>query len=379
MKRVYQMFPCIAAAAALSAATLPAIARQAEKSWLEVGYKAHSLLIDPATLEAKRVFDPLPHPMGILSPDGKRVAFIGTEPGSDRHTDLFIADVDLAQPSGKANIRRLTTDQDRPTNPHWLPEDKGLVFLAGENPSLQVWFVELAKDSRPVRLSDGRHRSYNLSITAGGDVAYVVHKGSEKKQQFKDLIIQSPSERALRRASGLRTRTPLKDQHISSYAISPDGRTLAWSGLGSLHLITLATGDSRDVPLHGIHPQLINHTAHQIAWKPDGKVIAIRCGFLGGIAVIDDGKGEPVWLRMFADDKVFFVPLSWTPTPEQLKAGSTVENFPSPTADDPKAEVSPPAGDETSPWWARDLPEHILDIKWISAEEAKRRIDSLDR
>jgi len=375
MKRV-QVFPCIAAAAALSTATLPAIARQAEKSWLEVGYKAHSLLIDPATLEAKQVFDPLPHPMGICSPDGKRVAFIATEPGSERHTDLFIADVDLAQPSGKANIRRLTTHQDRPTNPHWLPEDRGLVFLAGEGPLTRAWFVGLSPGAQPFPLSDQRYRAYDLSVAANGDAAYLQHKGSRHKQQFIDLVIQSPSELATRSAAGLRKRVPLRDQHISGYAISPDGKMLAWSGLGSLFLVTLATGESREIPLQGVHRQLLNHTAHDIDWRPDGQVIALRCGFLGGIAVIDDGKGEPAWPRMFADDKAFFVPVEWTPTPEQLKVGSTVENFPLPTADDPKAEVSPPAGDESKPWWVRELPEHILGVKWVSAEEARRRVES---
>lgn len=347
-------------------------------SWIEVAQKASSTLINPATGESAFVLDSLPHPMGVISPDGKRIAFVATEPGSDRHTDLFVADVDLTQPSGKANIRRLTTDQPRPTNPQWLPEDRGLVFLAGEGPQTQAWFVSLTPGAKPVLLSDARYRAYDLSVTAAGCAAYLVHKGSKHKQQFIDLVMLSPSERAMRSAAGMRRRTPLVDQHISGYAISPDGATIAWSGLGSLYLHTLRTGESREIPLHGIHPQLANHTAHEIAWRPDGKVIALRCGFLGGVVVIPDEDGVSRPPKMFAADKIFFVPAEWSPSPEALKVGEG-EAYPSPFTDRAGKDEPPAAGDQSRPWWVAELPEHVLGLKWIDADEAKKRIDLSDR
>lgn len=364
---------CLSQAALVSAA----LAVQHD-SWIEVAQKASSTLINPSTGESAFVLDRLPHPMGILSPDGKRVAFIGTEPGSDRHSDLFIADVDLTQPSGKANIRRLTTDQDRPTNPHWLPEDKGLVFLAGEGPLTQAWFVGLSPGAKPVLLSDSRFRAYDLSVTETGCASFLVHKGSRHKEQFIDLVMLAPSERAMRSASGMRRRTPLVDQHISGYAVSPDGATIAWSGLGSLFLHTLRTGESREIPLHAIHPQLANHTAHDIAWRPDGKVIAIRCGFLGGVLVVPDENGVSRPPKMFAQDKIFFVPVDWTPTPQALKVGEGGA-FPTPLGDE-DAKIEPPAaGDQSRPWWVRGPSEHTFGIRWISADEAKKRIDSSDK
>ena len=138
-----------------------------------------------------------------------------------------------------------------------------------------------------------------------------------------------------------------------------------------LHGITLniETGESREIPLHGIHRQLLNHTVHEFAWRPDGKIIAIRCGFLGGVLKLDN---DAPWPRMFAADKVFFVPVDWTPSPECLKVGEGDE-YPSPDANDPKAEISPPGGDESKPWWVRELPEHVLTMKWIDANEAKQR------
>ncbi len=364
---------CLSQAALVSAA----LAVQHD-SWIEVAQKASSTLINPATGESAFVLDSLPHPMGVLSPDGKRIAFIGTEPGSDRHTDLFIADVDLTQPSGKASIRRLTTDQPRPTNPQWLPEDRGLVFLAGEGPKTQAWFVSLTPGAAPVALSDARYRAYDLSVTAAGDASYLVHKGSKHKQQFIDLVMLAPSERAMRSAAGMRRRTPLVDQHISGYAVSPDGATIAWSGLGSLFLHTIRTGESCEIPLHAIHPQLANHTAHDIAWRPDGKIIALRCGFLGGVVIVPDEDGVSRPPKMFAQDKIFFVPAEWSPSSEALKVGEGGAN-PTPFAEEDSQNAPPAAGDQRRPWWVQSPSEHTFGIRWISAEEAKKRIDSSGR
>jgi hypothetical protein len=309
--------------------------------------------------------------MGIASPDGKRVAYIASDPQrvKDGHNfDLFVADVDASQPSGKSNIRRLTTDQDGPSGPQWLPDSSGIVFQVGDNPSLQVWYIDLGEGSRPVRLSDSEHRCYDVSITSDARVAWIVHKGSKNKQQFKDLVLH-PSLLAKGHM-----QTLLTDQHISSYAISPDGNILAWSGLGSMFLVNLETRESREIPLQGIHRQLLNHSVYHIAWRPDGKVLAIRCGFLGGIAREFNGDPNAPWPRMFAADKVFFVPVQWAPTAESLKVGTTQEGFPSPTADDPQAEVSPPAGDESKPWWVCELPKRVLDVRWTSVTDAKHRI-----
>jgi hypothetical protein len=77
---------------------------------------------------------------------------------------------------------------------------------------------------------------------------------------------------------------------------------------------------------------------------------------------------------MFAEDKVFFVPVDWTPTEESLKVGTTQEDFPSPMVEEPAAEVSPPAGDESAPWWVRELPDHVLGLSWVEAANAKWRM-----
>ncbi len=363
--------------------TASAVQEQAQNQpsahWLDVQLKARSMLIDPADGVLHEVTDSLPEPMGIRSPDGKKVAYIGSDPQrvKDGHDfDLFVADVDVAQPSKKSNIRRLTESHIRPVAPVWLAESDGLAFLAQrseEDAQHQAWFVDFTRDAKPILLSDpdALHVS-QLSITPDGRIAFVQLNERKGKQQFSDLIERRPPGRPTRASEGGGGRTILKNQHVSSYAFSSDGTSLAWSGAGSMFIIDLATGDSREIPLHGIHRQLINHAAQHIAWRPDGKVIAIHCGFLGGIARGLNADPDEPWPRMFAEDKVFFVPMDWNPSPESLNV--TNENFPSPTAGDAKAEVSPPAGDESQPWWIRELPMRPLEMKWITADEARNRL-----
>ncbi len=342
--------------------------------WLEAGLKAHSILIDPSSLATHEIIEPDAHPIGVLSPDGKSVAFVGSEPNSDQPFDVFVADVDLSQPSGKANVRKLTTGQERPTSLQWVASGDGVVFLAGDATVTQVWYASIASGAGPFRISDGRFRAYSLSVHPLGDVAYLVHKRSEGKQHFKDLVVHTVSDHALKSAGGTLGRVPLRDEQIFAYAISPDGRTLAWSDAGSLHLLDLRQTSSREIPLQGVHRKLLNHAAHNIAWRPDGQVLALRCAFIGGVMEVPDGQGGFEPPRMFAQDKIFFVPVAWTPTAEEINVGKSQGDYPSPFADDPAADTSPPAADESRPWWVVGIPERVISMQWVDAETARRRV-----
>lgn len=338
--------------------------------WLDIGLKARSMLVDPAEPGVLHEVMDQAMPMGVLSPDGKHVAFVGSDPQrvKEGHDfDLFVADVDPAEISGKANIRRVTTDQTQPTSPHWMIDGSGLAFLAGDSNSAQAWWIDLGPQSRPVMLSDGQHRCSDLAVLADGRIAWIVHTGSKNKRQFNDLILH-PSPLV----SGKR-RTFIPGKHITAFAFSPDGRTLAWCEPATLHLVDIESGSSREIPLHGVHPQLINHLAHDLAWSPDSRLLAATFGFAGGISRgLNDDPNAP-WPRMFAEDKVFFIPAEWVPSPESLVVGEGAK-FPSPFVNDEKAEVSPPPGDQSKPWWVRELPMMPIQMQWISAADAKARI-----
>ncbi len=336
---------------------------------LEIQTRAHTTQIDLATGEREMVaFDT--DLSGEVSPDGRHVVFVASDPGrieAGHEFDLFIADIDPRTPSRKSNIRRLTTDQVKPNAPVWLPSSQGVAFLAHrsvDDASQAAWAVDLSSSppAAPARLSDlAAENVWNLSVTPKGEVAFIQLNGRKNKQMHADLMVRRPFPR--QEDGAITVRKLVSDQHISSYAFSPDGASLAWSGLGSMFIVDQETSESREIPLHGIHRQLINHTVHELSWRPDGKVIAIRCHFLGGIARGLNSDPSAPWPRMFAEDKILFVPVNLLPTPESLIVGAG-DQHPSPTADDPKAEASPPPGDESRPWWIREVDRHSGPMRW---------------
>jgi len=336
---------------------------------LQIPVKAHTTQIDLDNGERYVMADDTSL-SGEISPDGRHVVFVANDPArieAGHEFDLFIADIDPDNSTRKTNIRRLTTDQVKPNHPIWLPSSKGVAFLAhraADDASQVVWAVDLSisPPAAPTRLSDSAAENvWNLAVTPKNEVAFVQLNGRKNKQMHADLIVRRPFPQ--QKDSAIAVRKLIEDQHISSFAFSPDGTTLGWSGLGSMFLVDLATGESREIPLHGIHRQLMNHSVSEFAWRPDGKVIAIRCHFLGGIARSFNADPNEPWPRMFAEDKVFFVPASWIPTPESLVVGEGAD-FPSPMIDDPKSDASPPAGDESKPWWIREVESSTGPMRW---------------
>lgn len=342
---------------------------QDESSWrIEAALKARSLLIDPIGGERAEI-DAAQVPTGLLSPDGTKVVFIGSDP--DRVAegfsfDLFIATVDLDQPSGKSDVRRLTVNQHRPVSPVWLPNNRQVAFLGSPDDrsnASEVWIVDTEEGGGGARIStEDTERVSQLSTNANGEVAYVTFKSRDGKITLSDLILVKPGMTREGEEPDLDREVILEDQFISSYEFGPKGRYLAWSGIGSLHLLELSTGESDEIPLHGIHRQLVNHSVQSIAWQPNGELLALTCGFLGGIAV---ERGDVPPPRLFAADKIFLIPVDWRPAEEDLEFRED-EPFPSPLVTDPAAEISPEVGDQSAPWWIREIPMRPLRLHWRS-------------
>jgi len=260
----------------------------------------------------------------------------------------------------------VTTSQQRPSAVQWLPDGSGVVFLAGDARTQAVWFAAVDGSSEPVRISEGTDRCSQLRVLPSGSIAYVQLRRKHRKESFSDLILQSPSADADRAAL-------VKDRFISAFAFSPDERAFVWGGPGSLFFVDRGTGSSREVPCHAVHEKLRFHMPHELAWSPDGRVVAATLGFAGGVARGPNDDPNAPWPRMFAEDKVFFVPADWAPSDAQVKGESDAV---SPFVDESKAEPAPPAGDRSRPWWIDGVPMRPIAIRWIDEREMRERLSA---
>jgi WD40 repeat protein len=83
-----------------------------------------------------------------------------------------------------------------------------------------------------------------------------------------------------------------RQNHLSTVAISPDGKTLAFGGIGGvIRRIELATGTALpDLPLKGQSPE---ETVYSLAFSPDSKVLACA-GYAGSLVLFDAATGAAV-------------------------------------------------------------------------------------
>lgn len=390
--------------------------------WLDLMLAQGSVLVNPSepgTLH--EVADMDPHSRRVLAPDASHVLFIGSDDDrvrSGRGLDLFVARVDRTSPSGESGIRCVTTDQVRPESPRWLPDSRGVVFLASEPPQSapQVWFASIDPPREPVRISDGSGACSQLLVLPSGSITYVQLRRQQGKLRHSDLILQPPGPNEERSVL-------VQDRFIGAYAIAPDGRSLLWGEAGVLHGIDIPTGAFRDIPTERIHPKLRHHMPNGIAFSPDGRFVAMTLSFAGGITVAGDDPDTP-WPRMFADDKVFIIPTAWAPRAEDEKSvgapgapdrrrerafgARAVEperkidrtsdttaadrrrasdarsdravgahEIASPFADEEDSRdplTSPPrAGEELRPWWISGLLSRPVSIAWLDSEAARAR------
>jgi Tol biopolymer transport system component len=153
-----------------------------------------------------------------LSPDGRRIAFVGLR---DKRWQLHVMDRD------GGNVRQLTDGPEEVERPRFGPDGR-LLYL-----SLRPQITKL----RP-----------------------------------GDLLI----------FDGRETKAVVKDVYIADYAWSPDGKAIAYSKAGSLVFHDLPTGAEQEVFFPEIDKRLSGHFASRLSWRPDSHALACTIMFLGG-------------------------------------------------------------------------------------------------
>lgn len=123
----------------------------------------------------------------VVSPDGRRVAFVGFDwtPQTYKTDELWVVDFD------GQDMRRISGDFDRdPEQLHWAPDGRGVYFTAGDRGTRNVFHASLA--GGPVRqVTQGTHILSLTSTTANG-VAAGVRSSSHQPDDVVAFRLSKP-------------------------------------------------------------------------------------------------------------------------------------------------------------------------------------------
>ncbi len=235
----------------------------------------------------------------LISPDGKRVAFVVIEPADPkkpekpRDANIWVVAADGSEPA-----RPFAASAKRDTWPRWSPDGRYLAFLS--NRSEPIGEEKEAKNQIYLLRTDGGEAEQLTRVKGGVEsfewspdgalIAFTVRdplsEEELKKQKERDDAIYVDHDYKYARLWVVRLsdrqaeQVTKQDLHISSFAWSPDGSELAltvsatprlddvyWHS--SLVVVRQLTGEvvrtlSKDVSDFGAAPE----------WSPDGQTIA---------------------------------------------------------------------------------------------------------
>jgi dipeptidyl aminopeptidase/acylaminoacyl peptidase len=214
-----------------------------------------------------------------LSPDGRRVAMVISEPAkpSGPHRNIWIYDL-----AGR-RLEQFTASPKSDTRPRWSPDGRTLAFLSNREGTSQVFLISPdGGEARPLTESKTGIDSFDWSPD-GKCIAFETtspkSEDEEKKEKDKDdaRVVGKPEERALFQVMDVESKalkTLLKGAwRISEYVWMPDGTAL----------IVAATDD----PQRELFSEKI-----YVVGAADGKMtlLAAPAGPFGDLKVSPDGK-----------------------------------------------------------------------------------------
>jgi tricorn protease-like protein len=260
-----------------------------DSGWIRLIGHDKSLLLRPdGTERTEAVSNPTSLLFrGQVSPDGAAIVCV-----NDRA--IYLADND-----GK-NPRRISPENVIADVPSWSPDGRRIAFAGTRGEHWQVHLMD--KDGANLRqLTDDPHGAWLPKFGPDGRLAYLSYAARLGKLQPANLIVCD-----VRDAKPRDIKTIANNLYIVNYAWSPDGKTIAYSKVGSLVFHELATGARREVNFATINNQMTSHAAFEIAWHPDSQAVACSIMFLG-----DRREGGP---KIFGDDELFILPRTGQPT-----------------------------------------------------------------
>jgi len=230
---------------------------------------------------------------GIVSPDGSRVLFVTMADGD--------AEIHVARPDG-SDRRKLTDNDNIDVRPEWSPDGKHILFVSDRSSNFQVHVM----DARGMGVRQLTREELGVGLARygpDGRIAYTALRDRYFKQRFYDLVL----------LDGPKSSTIAKRRDVSDFAWRPDGKAIAYGGIGWMIFHDLVSNARTTVLFDDIDKRLESHVIDTIRWQPDRKSITCRIVFAGGRTAALGS--EPA--KMFGDDEQFVITvggkLSWSP------------------------------------------------------------------
>jgi dipeptidyl aminopeptidase/acylaminoacyl peptidase len=286
-----------------------------------------------------------------ISPDGKLVAYASgawRKETDDRKADLWVVPAE-----GKAEPRRLTTDQAGDHDPKWSPDGRTVYFLGSrqrggaEGPPFdgkqQVWGVGVDGQglTAVTRAAEGV-QAYDLAPD-GKSVVYVVHVPAAAeswrglRDRFGDLTYgygrrmvsqlwraEVPGGRAERLFDGgryVRELALAPDGRRAALITTPDETVVSFEGRSRVDLFDLTARLLTPLPDKAYRADAPSPWAwlETLAWAPDGSAlafVAVFDAYPAQVMVADLADDEPRLFRLPRPPGVsvrgYGTPLQWT-------------------------------------------------------------------
>ena len=192
------------------------------------------------------------HQQPVVSPDGKRVAFVASVAAGDN--DIFIVNVDG---TGKENISNAPGSQ---YLPRWSPDSRRVAYISSvPNVKTRDIVVYDLTTKKAVNVTNSPDRSEsNLGWAPGASIAFTVNQGDETT-----VFVMSPD--------GTNARQVTRGLQAGGPAWSPSGEIIFSSRHEGQPALYLVKDD-------GTNLRRLNQPVTSVSnpvWSPDGKRLAI--------------------------------------------------------------------------------------------------------
>lgn len=243
------------------------------------------------------------------SPDGTTIAFAAREKGNE---EIFAVNPD-APPA-----KRLTAHPARDFSPLWAPDGAHIAFASGRSASSRIQGIAYGSEIHLMDADGSGVRALTANNACG------LRNESEGKLNSLDRAAWTPDGRRLLYRAGVckmdcrvcvielpegRTRPLVSERIVSDFALSPDGKEVAYAWSRGIYVVDLEGGV----------PRLLVQDAWGPAWSRDGRRIAFLVAAGRDLAarlyhietIAPDGQGR----RRITQRAGNYWALTWAPVP----------------------------------------------------------------